>query len=63
MKPHLLNVNGNSPKGAEASSVTPNYWLVLASLVPKTTLPELFSSIYFPFFSSFLQNEPNSHFT
>jgi hypothetical protein len=29
----------------------------------ETTLPTLFSSIYTPFFSSFLQNEPNSHFS
>jgi len=36
---------------------------VLPSFVPKTTLPALFSSIYPPFFASFLQNEPNSYFT
>jgi hypothetical protein len=29
----------------------------------KTTLPERDFGVFFPFFSSFLQNEPNSHFS
>jgi len=37
--------------------------LGLASFRSKTTHAELFSSIYPPFFASFLHNEPNSFFT
>jgi hypothetical protein len=29
----------------------------------QTTLPALFSTINFPFFASFFQNEPNSYFS
>ena len=38
-------------------------WACLGSFLHKTTLPERYFGVFPPFFSSFLQNEPNLHFS